>query len=341
MLFLQNTVFSTWLTKEISVASNIKNRSNRQNVQRLLTILNQKFSNINLNIHYQLGIFCFVGINEYGEEIIEFIEPDVKLDLFYYSCSNKFETVLLSKYIGIKYSGTIIFANGEECMAYQFVRGEFVKIFGLNGNLVKRHNKGGYSANRFARIAEESRHLYVVRICDRLKDLVVNQETLTSKSSSKSSSTSTFTSTFTSIPIIQNNETSNNWIFGSEEIIQMILKQSPIKLSYGGFLDFNSSTISNRKYWLDFLTQKENYDSYYKEILDYLATNPDILDFDPKNKNSMKYFMVVDKNIQDNKQCLEKNTIPLLQSSKYYSKLCMFEYIGVKYYNYDIDNNDD
>lgn len=238
MLFLQNTVFSTWLTKEISAASNIKNRSNRQNVQRLLTILNQKFSNINLNIHYQLGIFCFVGINEYGEEIIEFIEPDVKLDLFYYSCSNKFETTLLSKYIGTKYSGTIIFANGEECLGYQFVRGEFVKIFGLNGNLVKRHNKGGYSANRFARIAEESRHLYVVRICDRLKDLIVNQETSTSTST------------------LQNNEPTNNWIFGSEEIIQMILKQSPIKLSYGGFLDFNSSTISNRKYWLEFLTKK-------------------------------------------------------------------------------------
>lgn len=284
-----------------------------------MTILNQKFSNINLNIHYQLGIFCFVGINEYGEEIIEFIEPDVKLDLFYYSCSNKFETTLLSKYIGTKYSGTIIFANGEECIAYQFVRGEFVKIFGLNGNLVKRHNKGGYSANRFARIAEESRHLYVVRICDRLKDLVINKEISTS----------------------QNDETNNNWIFGSEEIIQMILKQSQIKLSYGGFLDFNSSTISNRKYWLEFLTKKENYDNYYKEILDYLVTDPYMLDFDPKNKNSMKYFMIVNKNIQDNKSYLEKNNIPLLQSSKYYSKLCMFEYIGVKYYNYDIDNNND
>lgn len=66
-----------------------------------------------------------------------------------------------------------------------------------------------------------------------------------------------------------------------------------------------------------------------------------MLDFDPKNKNSMKYFMIVNKNISDNKSCLEKNIIPLLQSSKYYSKLCMFEYIGVKYYNYDIDNNDD
>ena len=36
------------------------------------------------------------------------------------------------------------------------------------------------------------------------------------------------------------------------------------------------------------------------------------------------------------------NQIPLDISSKYYSKLCMFEYIGVKYYNnqYNIDSEE-
>lgn len=333
MLSLQSTVFSTWLTKEISAASNIKNRSNRQNVQRLLTILNQKFLSVNLNVNYLSGIFCYVGINEFGEEIVEFIEPDIKLDLFYYSCSNKFETEILVKYIGNNFEGTIIFVNGDDCFGYQYILGEFLKIFGLNGNLVKRHNKGGYSANRFARIAEESRHLYVVRICDRLREL----------------------------------NTTNNWIFGSEEIVQMVLKQSPVKLNYGGFLDFNSSTISNRKYWLEFLTKKENYDCKYKEIIDYLATNPDMLDFDPKNKDSMKYFILNSKKVVSNninklinkypkkkplvlsgapknlhKFSWESNQIPLEISSKYYSQLCIFEYIGVKYYNYiEYDNEID
>lgn len=219
---------------------------------------------------------------------------------------------MLSKYIGNKFEGTIIFANGDDCFGYQFIAGEFVKIFGLNGNLVKRHNKGGYSANRFARIAEESRHLYVVRISDRLRELV----------------------------------TTNNWIFGSEEIVQMVLKQSPIKLNYGGFLDFNSSTISNRKHWLEYLTPKENYDLQYKEIIDYLATNPDMLDFDPKNQDSMKYFILNSKKDLSNgigkltnKLTNKQNQIPLAITSKYYSQLCIFEYIGVKYYNYtEYDN---
>lgn len=309
MLFLQSIVFSTWLVKEIAAAKNIKDRSNRQNVSRLLTILNQRLSNINLGSHYELGIFCFVGINEYSEEIIEFIEPEIKLDLFYYSCSNKFETSITSKYIGIKLSGTIVFANGDECLGYQFKQGQFVKIFGLNGNLVKRHNKGGYSANRFARIAEESRHTYVIRICDRLRELSLNGE-------------------------------EKIWIYGSDEIVDLILKTSSIKLFSGGYLNFNSNTIKNTRHWLEVITksQEKNYDLIYKEILEYLELDPDMLDFDPVNKNKMKYF--INKLESDQIDKLEQNQIPLLTSSKYYSKLVIFKYIGVKYYNTQLFENE-
>lgn len=258
-----------------------------------------------------MGVFCYIGINEYGEEIIEFIKPEIKLDLFYYSCSKKFETSLLSKYIGNNISGVIIFANGNDCLGYQFENGDFVKIFTLNGNLIKRHKNGGSSSNRYARIAEESRHVYGTRICDRLEKL----------------------------------KTKNNWIFGSDEIVQMVLKRSPIKLNNGGFLDFNTSTISNKKFWIEYLIKKENYDEKYKEILYYLETNPDILDFDPKNQNMMKYFMInasskkFNTGININTHTNEKQ-IHLEITSKYYSQLCMFEYIGVKYYNYQIDTED-
>ncbi len=288
------------------MAKNIKDRSNRQNVQRLLSILNQRFLTINLNTNYQLGILIYVGINEFGEEIVEFIEPEIKLDLFYYSCANKFETEIGKKYIGNNITGTIIFANGNECVGYQFRSGQFNKVFGVNGNLVKRHKKGGFSANRFARIAEESRHVYVVRICDKLRELDCKE---------------------------------NNWIFGSEEITEMVVKQSPIKLIAGGFLDWNSSTINNSRHWIEFLnrTTEENYDVQYKEILDSLATNSDKLDFDPGNSEAMKYF--IDINTID-KTKFKPNQIPLIISSKYYAQLKMFEYVGMKYFDYQIDNDD-
>ena len=269
------------------------------------------------NLIGELGLIAFVGINEYGDEIIEFIVPNIKLDLFYYSCSNKFEIDVIIDYVHNEYDGIIIFANGEECFGYKFERGKWNKIFGLNGNLVKRHKKGGYSANRFARIAEESRHVYVIRICDKIKELNKSK--------------------------IQ----SNMWIWGSDEIIQMILTQiktqTNIKLNYGGFLNFNSNTISNEKYWLNMISQNnindEIYDSKYAEILEYLSTNPDMLDFDPNKSDSMKYYIVInEKNIPKfNTDLAKKNPnpkqIPLNIKSKYYSKLSIFDYVGVKYYD--------
>ena len=191
-------------------------------------------------------------------------------------------------------------------MGYQFKHGQFIKIFGLNGNLIKRHNKGGYSANRFQRIAEESRHTYVVRICDRLRDLKIEGE-------------------------------DKIWIYGSNEIVEMILNCSPVKLIYGGFLNFNSKTISNTKYWLDIITKSQeiNYDSKYEEILEYLELNPDMLDFNQNNNEQMKFF--IDLNSKD-KSKFKSNQIPLESSSKYYSKLVIFDYIGVKFYNYEIDS---
>lgn len=268
------------------------------------------------NIVGELGLIVFVGINEYGDEIIEFIEPTIKLDLFYYLCSNKFNVDIVVDYIDGQCDGIIVFVNGDECLCYKFDKGKWNKIFGLNGNLVKRHKKGGYSANRFARIAEESRHIYVIRICDKIKES------------------------------IKNDVHPNIWIWGSEEIIQMILthakSHTDIKLNYGGFLNFDSNTISNEKYWLNVINQKKScedmYESIYVEILEYLETNPNMLDFDPNNSNNMKYFLVINKKIPNFnndlvKECVKPNQIPINIKSKYYSKLAMFEYIGVKFYD--------
>ena len=63
----------------------------------------------------------------------------------------------------------------------------------------------------------------------------------------------------------------------------------------------------------------------------------------------MKYFIVNPKkdlsnslNKSSNKPINKQNQIPLTITSKYYSQLCIFEYIGVKYYNYtEYDNEDE
>lgn len=256
-----------------------------------------------MNTHYLRGIIIYVGINEYNEEIIEIIEPEIKLDMFYYSCSKTFEIERIRKYVISNIDGSIIFVNGDECLLYQFIDGEFKKINTLNANLVKRHNKGGYSANRFARIAEESRQVYITRVHDKIREL----------------------------------KTETNWIFGSNEIRDMVLtKNTHIKLNDGGFLDFNNNTIKQTKKWIEYLTVKNNNDTQYQEIIDYLSQNPDYLDFDPKNQDTMKYF--INRKNQDK---LKPNQILLDHTSKYYSQLVIFDYIGVKYFNYEIDDDID
>ena len=66
-----------------------------------------------------------------------------------------------------------------------------------------------------------------------------------------------------------------------------------------------------------------------------MELNPDMLDFNQNNKEEMKYF--IDTSITD-KNKFKPNQIPLEISSKYYAKLVVFNYIGVKFYNYQIDD---
>ena len=81
-------------------------------------------------------------------------------------------------------------------------------------------------------------------------------------------------------------------------------------------------------------SQEKNYDKEYKEILQYLELNPDMLDFNYSNRETMKYYL--EKKVEDVNKLKEKQ-IPLLMNSKYYAKLMNFQYIGVKYYQYEIE----
>lgn len=253
---------------------------------------------------YSKGVFVYAGIDDYKQEILEIIEPVIKLDIFSYNCSNKFDTDIIQKYL-ISYSGSIIFANGKECIIYEYVN-QFVKRKHINANLIKRHKKGGQSQLRFSRLADESRVHYVSYIIDNLNKIT----------------------------------TTNNWLFGSDEITSMILEKKNninILLKNGGFINFDCSTISNTGFWLKYLTEPEDNanDKIYEEIISYLDKNPDYLDFDPKNASLMKWFIT---KLELNDELLNLDThIKLISTSKFYERLNIFDYIGVKYFNYEID----
>jgi hypothetical protein len=274
-----------------------------------LTRIGEFIKTINKN-ELTNGIFIFAGISDIGEEIFEYIIPENKIELFIYNCSSKFDTSLIAKYM-TKYSGSIIFANGSDCYIYEWNGGKFNKIKHINANLIKRHNKGGQSSVRFARLAEESRLHYVTHIIDYLNQI----------------------------------QTKNNWIFGSDEIVKMIMERKNeiyVQLTNGGFYNFNNTTITNTEYWLSYIEQKNNYDKYYEKILNYLDTDIDRLDFDRNNKDQMEFYIDLDEPVNTNTlnlslvDKLHLKQIPLTIDSKYYSRLQIFTYIGVKYFAYDI-----
>lgn len=302
MLSQPITVFSQFIDKEISTARNIKCRVNRHNV---LTVLGKISENYVPN---SLGVFIFAGIDEYGEFIYKTINPIIKCDIFVYNCSNKFDTSFVSKYM-LEIDGSIIFASGDETIIYSFDKqlGTFKKIKQINGNLVKRHKKGGQSALRFSRLAEESRQTYTTHVIDYVNTL----------------------------------DSPNIYIFGSQEIVQMIVEKKSSKNSIinGGHIEFDSNTIKDTKRWIGLLSNKSNlnlFDSKYEQIINLLATNPDGLDFDPANKDQMEWFVELKTNSLT--QLHPKQISWPEKSSKYWLRFNGFEYIGVKYFTSKCEN---
>lgn len=291
------------MTKELSDARNIKDRLNRQVVVRTLTRIKEKLGLLrNTN-----GLILFAGINEFNDEIMEVIDlkDGVRLDVFHYNCSKKFDTDIAFKYVQ-SCEGSIVFANGNECMIYSFEGGTFTRKKHLSANLQKRQRKGGMSSLRIARLAEESRHNYVVHAIDYLNQLV----------------------------------TKNNWIFGSNEIVGMITSNKTLltPLKNGGFLDFNAQTIKDQRKFLGYLkgdgASARDCDVQEK-ILYYLDTNPDMLDFDMDKRGTMKAYLMISPEDADIKS---DKYVPLLASSVHYARLHIFEYIGLKYYAYDAEH---
>ena len=306
-MFHQIIVFSQFLQKEIALAPNIKNKTNRKIVCQTLKHILQYFQKLQ-NVINPTGLFIFAG-QTVSNDIFEIIKPIIKLDIFIYRCEDRFDTTYIDKYMK-SYCGSIIFANGDQTLIYIFDGSKFIKFKHITANLIKRQKKGGQSAVRFARLAEESRHHYVVYVADYINKL----------------------------------ETETNLILGSNEIITMILglgnRINP-KLINCGFLEFNQSTILDTAKWTELLANsnnnKINYINVYKQMILYLDTKPDILEFDPEN-NNIKYYI---KKYPTKTDIMNSKYIPMpiqdsFESIKYHSRLIIFEYIGLKYYIDDI-----
>ena len=294
------SIFSQFVTKEIKSANNIRDRTNRHNVTRILEMISTNLEALHKN--NKKGLFIFSGIADSGEEIFEVLEPSLQSKMFYYNCGNKFITDIFDSYYD-EYNGSIIFASGDECIIYKFNAGVFEQHMRFDSRIGKKHSKGGQSALRFSRIADNEREKYIITL----------------------------------IELINKLSKQGNWIFGSQDIIDDIYQrknQIVVNLNNGGFLNFDKTTINDTRRFIQYMKNEEVYDNLFAKTLELFETAPDLLEFNPQmleNIEQFEYVIISPEHPLYNALNLHPKVIKLEQSSKFYGKLKQFVCLG-KYY---------
>lgn len=171
----KSCVFSTkLLKKELNTASNIKNRSNRGNVERVLKIILEK---LKTNLSNENGIFIFAGITKDKNEIIEIIYPPIPSFLSFYKCDNKFHVDIVKPFFkSDEKSILLILIYGTYFLICECFKNQIIKIYDHDALLIKRQGRGGSSQHRFENLASESRIHYVSIVADKIHSIMLSTE---------------------------------------------------------------------------------------------------------------------------------------------------------------------
>lgn len=258
-----------------------------------------------LHANNKRGFFVFSGISDSGEEIFEVLEPQLQSKMFYYSCGSKFITDIFDSYYD-EYCGSIIFANGDECIFYRFdgSLGCFSQEIKFNSMIGKKQKKGGQSAVRFGRIADGERAAYVIKLVESINKLGKK----------------------------------GNWIFGSQDIIDDVFErknQITVELQNGGYLEFNKDTICNTNRWIAYMKNESCYDDIFEKTLKLFDVAPELLEFDPeilRNVDMFEYIIITPDHPTYDDTNLPDTVIRLPTNSKFYGRLKNFVYFGKYYY---------
>ena len=158
-----------FLNKEYAEAGNIKSKQTMTSVQGAITSTREKLKLYKNTPTNGLIVFCGMIMSEDGKNEKRMtldIEPFKPAMSFLYKCENKFHSSCLTYLL-----------EDDEKFGFIIVDGGGAVFATLQGNvktiqqkivveLPKKHNKGGQSSNRFARIRMEKRHNYVTKIAE-------------------------------------------------------------------------------------------------------------------------------------------------------------------------------
>ena len=158
------------LREEAGQASNIKSKSTRKNVTDALERILQHLKLYRQAPESGMAIFCGNVSENPARTDIELytVFPHEKINVQMYRCDSRFFLEPLERILDVKESYGLLVMDGREA-TLAVLRGTNVQIVRkLNSTAHAKIRKGGQSANRYARLIEESIELYYKRIGDQI-----------------------------------------------------------------------------------------------------------------------------------------------------------------------------
>lgn len=155
------------LVDEYGTAQNIKSRVNKLSVLSAITSAQQRLKLYRFIPKNGLCIFCGTCMIEEKEKkyTLDF-EPFKPINKSLYMCDNRFHTEPLMELLDDDTKYGFIVMDGHKTL-YGVVTGNHrTTLQTISVDLPQKHNKGGQSANRYARLCQESRHNYVTKAAE-------------------------------------------------------------------------------------------------------------------------------------------------------------------------------
>ena len=155
------------LVNEYGTATNIKSRVNRLSVLTAITSAQQKLKGITKLPENGLVLFCgeaFINSANKTKKICTLIDPVKPLLVKMYMCDSRFHTEPLYDQLSDDKKYGFIIVDGKGAL-FGTLCGEHRKVlYHYKVALPQKHNKGGQSSVRFARLAQEARHNYIRKV---------------------------------------------------------------------------------------------------------------------------------------------------------------------------------
>jgi peptide chain release factor subunit 1 len=158
---------SQMLQNELATASNIKSRVNRHSVEDALNMALFQLSTWKSTPSNGLLVYC--GNCTLGEKDVQkslSFEPFRAVGKKMYRCDSQFHTDGFEKLFESDTAYGFIIVDGNGYLLSILKGDEITHLEKYEANLPKKHNKGGQSALRFARLRMESRANYIRKVAE-------------------------------------------------------------------------------------------------------------------------------------------------------------------------------